>query len=114
LIDEFSETFDQLALLSWPLEDWDGLVAMGRFLAFAYTYHYLNWFSKTGIIRWHVISGRRLALIGAVYVAALGVYAYDYHVGLVALFVLSLVHVLLEFPLDLQTMAAVARWPLRV
>src|SRR5262245_5641813 len=28
--------------------NWDLVVAIGRFIAFAYTYHYLNWFSKTG------------------------------------------------------------------
>jgi hypothetical protein len=36
-----------------------------RFIAFAYTYHYLNWFSKTDIIRWHVVSQRRIAGLGA-------------------------------------------------
>ena len=31
-----------------------GLIVM-RLIAFAYTYHYLNWFSKTSIIKWHEI-----------------------------------------------------------
>jgi len=26
-----------------------------RFIGFAYTYHYLNWFSKTSVIRWHEV-----------------------------------------------------------
>jgi hypothetical protein len=27
-----------------------------RLIAFAYTYHYLKWFSKTSVIKWHEIS----------------------------------------------------------
>jgi hypothetical protein len=85
------------------------MVAFGRFLAFAYTYHYLNWFSKTGIIRWHEVSGARLTAISGIYIASLALYAYDYRVGLTALFALSLIHVLLEFPLDVRTIAALGR-----
>lgn len=109
--DVFGSVFDQLAMLTAAPNEWSSLVAIGRFLGFAYTYHYLNWFSKTGVIRWHVVSGARLAAIGALYVAALALYAYDYRVGLEALFFLSLVHVLLEFPLDLRTIAALAGRP---
>ena len=101
--------FDQLGMLTggWSAHDeWDTMVAIGRFLAFAYTYHYLNWFSKTGIIRWHEVSAARLAAIGSIYIASLGLYAYDYRAGLTALFALSLLHVLLEFPLDMRTLAA--------
>ena len=29
------------------------------FLAFAYTYHYLNWFSKTLIIKWHQVAKKK-------------------------------------------------------
>jgi len=35
-----------------------------RFIAFAYTYHYLNWFSKTEIIKWHLVPKKWL--IGSV------------------------------------------------
>jgi hypothetical protein len=83
------------------------LVAIGRFLAFAYTYHYLNWFSKTGVIRWHEISRARMAGIGALWLASVGLYAYDYATGLAALFFLSIVHVFLEFPLDARTLVDV-------
>lgn len=79
------------------------LVAIGRFLGFAYTYHYLNWFSKTGVIRWHEISAARMAGIGVLWLASVGLYAYDYATGLAALFFLSIVHVFLEFPLDART-----------
>ncbi|HJQ85356.1 MAG TPA: hypothetical protein VKA21_14820, partial [Candidatus Binatia bacterium] len=89
-----------------PPMSWPAFVAIGRFLGFAYTYHYLNWFSKTGIIRWHVMSRRRIALVGGLYVASVAVYGWDYQVGIIALFLLSLIHVLLELPLDLQTIGA--------
>ena len=49
-----------------------------------------------------------MAAIGVAYVAAVALYAVDYHVGIMALFFLSLVHVLLESPLDLRTAAALA------
>ena len=83
------------------------IIAVGRFLGFAYTYHYLNWFSKTGVIRWHQISGTRMASIGVLWVASVALYAYDYETGLVALFFLSIVHVFLEFPLDARTFVEV-------
>jgi hypothetical protein len=83
------------------------VVAIGRFLGFAYTYHYLNWFSKTGIIRWHEVSRTRLAGIVALWLASIGLYAYDYATGLAALFFLSIVHVFLEFPLDARTLVDV-------
>ena len=36
-----------------------------RFIAFAYTYHYLNWFTKTRVIGWADILRRRgLTIIG--------------------------------------------------
>ena len=74
-----------------------------RFLAFAYTYHYLNWFSKTSIIGWHQISARRTAAILSIWVGSLGLYAYDYVLGLGWLFLLSFGHVVLEFPLNFRS-----------
>jgi len=81
----------------------DALIAIGRFLGFAYTYHYLNWFSKTGVIRWHEISTARMAGVVLLWLASVGLYAWDYATGLAALFFLSIVHVFLEFPLDART-----------
>jgi hypothetical protein len=83
------------------------VVAIGRFLGFAYTYHYLNWFSKTGVIRWHEVSRTRMAGIVALWLASIALYAYDYATGLAALFFLSIVHVFLEFPLDTRTLVDV-------
>lgn len=70
------------------------------FLSFAYTYHYLNWFSKTEIIKWHLIPRRRLVLIAALYVISIGVYLIDFRTGFIVLGFLSLIHVLLELPLN--------------
>jgi hypothetical protein len=71
-----------------------------RFIAFAYTYHYLNWFSKTSIIRWHKVGLARLAVIGGLWLAAVGIYTYNYSLGYKVLFCLSFMHVYLEFPLN--------------
>lgn len=71
------------------------------FIAFCYTYHYLNWFSKTSIIRWNKnISKGKLALVLAVWCSALLLYWHDYKIGFAALFTLSLIHVFFEFPLN--------------
>lgn len=76
-----------------------GIMIM-RFIAFAYTYHYLNWFSKTSIIKWHEVGTARLAAIAALWAACVGIYVYDYAMGVRLLLCLSLVHVYLEFPLN--------------
>jgi hypothetical protein len=90
-----------LALLPSTGPDADSaIMAVGRFLGFAYTYHYLNWFSKTGVIRWHEIGAARMAMIGGLWLVSVALYWYDYATGLAALFFLSIVHVFFEFPLD--------------
>ena len=74
-----------------------------RFIAFAYTYHYLNWFSKTGIIRWHVVSQRRIAGLVALWLVSLALYAWSWQWGYVGLLGLSVAHVILEYPLNWKT-----------
>ena len=75
---------------------------MQVFIAFAYTYHYLNWFSKTSIIGWHKnITAGRLATIILFWLASIFLYWYDYAVGLTVLLFLSTLHVFLEFPLNI-------------
>ncbi|CAN5314866.1 hypothetical protein BH11PSE4_BH11PSE4_11130 [soil metagenome] len=69
-------------------------------LAFAYTYHYLNWFIKADVIRWTDVSASRLALVIAASAASTALYFYDYAFGFTFLLALSLVHILLEFPLN--------------
>lgn len=85
-----------------------GGVAVMRLIAFAYTYHYLNWFSKTSIIRWHEVPKRRLVAIVAAWVGSVAVYVYDYTMGLSLLYMVSLLHVLLEFPLNHRSFAGIA------
>ena len=75
------------------------LAVMGL-IAFAYTYHYLNWFSKTSIIQWHNIPRSRFVAVILIWLASVAAFAYDYRVGLRWLFFLSFTHVLLEFPLN--------------
>jgi hypothetical protein len=69
-------------------------------LAFVYTYHYLNWFIKADVIRWYKIPRPRLALVAGASAAATALYFYDYGTGFMVLLALSLVHVVLEFPLN--------------
>ena len=77
-------------------------------LSFTYTYHYLNWFIKERVINWHKIPKLRLLTILAISVAATGLYLYDYGLGLTVLFSLSLLHVVLEFPLNAVTIRRLA------
>jgi hypothetical protein len=81
--------------------------AVMRLIAFAYTYHYLNWFSKTSIIGWHRVTRVRATAILVAWTAAVALYAFDYTLGLSVLYILSVLHVLLEFPLDHQTFAGI-------
>jgi len=69
-------------------------------LSFVYTYHYLNWFIKADVIRWAAVPKPRLAAIAVLSLAATGLYLYNYVYGFFLLFLLSLMHVLLEFPLN--------------
>lgn len=62
-----------------------GILLM-RFIAFAYLYHYLNWFSKTEIIRWHKVPKIRFIVVIGLWIAACGIYLYDYALGLTFLF----------------------------
>ncbi len=83
--------------------------AVMGFIAFAYTYHYLNWFSKTSIIQWHRIPRRRFAGVIVLWIASLGCYACSYRLGLRWLYFLSMTHVLLEFPLNHQSILTIGK-----
>jgi hypothetical protein len=82
-------------------------IRIGRFIAFAYTYHYFNWFSKTSVIRWHEVPRARMVVMLVVWIASVALYAIDYGIGLRWLLLLSFAHVLLEFPLDHKTFLAI-------
>ncbi len=90
-----------------------GILLM-RFIAFAYLYHYLNWFSKTEVIKWHQVPRKRLIAVVVLWVASLALYAYDYAIGLQWLFFLSFSHVLLEFPLNYISIAGSGRETLNI
>lgn len=78
------------------------------FIAFAYTYHYLNWFSKTSIIGWGKnLSGSKLKTILAIWAVSSALYIYNFKIGFIALSFLSLAHVFLEFPLNITSMKGI-------
>jgi hypothetical protein len=74
-----------------------------QFIAFAYTYHYLNWFSKTSIIQWHKTTKIKFSFIILIWIFSVLLYIYNYKTGLYWLYLLSLTHVILEFPLDITS-----------
>lgn len=83
-----------------------GILIM-RFIAFAYMYHYLNWFSKTEIIRWHQVPKARFIFVIVLWVISLALYAYNYSMGFEWLFFLSFLHVLFEFPLNVVSITGI-------
>ena len=84
-------------------------IAIMRFIAFAYTYHYLNWFSKTTVIKWNQISKQRLIVIIALWILSIALYVFSYKIGFYALFLLSMLHVFFEFPLNHQTFIGIGK-----
>ncbi|HEY0029327.1 MAG TPA: hypothetical protein VGC65_01115 [Bacteroidia bacterium] len=84
-------------------------IAIMRFIAFAYTYHYLNWFSKTTVIKWNEISRQRMIIIILLWVLSVVLYYFSYKIGFYALFLLSMLHVFFEFPLNHQTFIGIGK-----
>jgi len=84
-------------------------VGVMRLIAFAYLYHYLNWFSKTSIIKWHEITRWRATAIVSTWLGCGLAYLYDVRLGFGILYVLSMLHVFLEFPLNHQTFVEIAK-----
>jgi hypothetical protein len=85
-----------------------GFVSM-RFIAFAYTYHYLNWFSKTSVIKWHLVPKKTLIITVLLWLFSISLYMFDYNLGLKALFFLSFLHVFLEFPLNIVSFSGIGK-----
>lgn len=84
------------------------IIKIQTFIAFAYTYHYLNWFSKTSLIGWNKnLSRNYIVLIFALWFASIALYLYSYRLGVLALFFLSMFHVIVEFPLNIITIREV-------
>jgi len=80
-----------------------------RFIAFAYTYHYLNWFSKTTVIKWNDVSKKRMGIIITLWILSVALYAFSYKTGFYALFLLSMLHVFLEFPLNYRSFIGIGQ-----
>jgi hypothetical protein len=83
-------------------------LSIARFIAFAYTYHYLNWFSKTEVIKWHKVPLKWLLAVIALWIFSVALYLYDYKTGLMALYFLSLLHVFYEFPLNYRSIIGIS------
>jgi hypothetical protein len=80
------------------------------FIAFAYTYHYLNWFSKTSVIGWHKkLTQKRSITIALLWIGSVALYMYHYKIGFTLLLFLSFVHVFMEFPLNVISIRAVGQ-----
>ena len=80
-------------------------------LSFVYTYHYLNWFIKADVIRWSNMPRRRVVGVAILSVASTAFCFYNYALGITVLLLVSLMHVLLEFPLNtiaIRELAALA------
>lgn len=73
------------------------------FLSYIYTYHYLNWFSKAEIIHWYKIPQPRMVIIVVFYILSLSIYISSYTIGFLIILLLSYMHVMLEFPLNVQS-----------
>ena len=84
-------------------------LSVGRFIAFAYTYHYLNWFSKTSVIKWHQVPRNWLVTVILLWVLSVVLYVYNYKTGLMALYFLSMLHVFLEFPLNYRSVIGIGQ-----
>lgn len=78
------------------------------FIAFAYTYHYLNWFSKTSVIGWaKTLELKKMILVLGIWILSIALYLYNYQTGLMVLFILSMIHVLAEFPLNVLSIKTI-------
>ncbi|MEY3417913.1 MAG: hypothetical protein RL711_1941 [Bacteroidota bacterium] len=99
---------EELANVDGVYQSGVGIMVM-RFIAFAYTYHYLNWFSKTSVIKWHEVPKLRLLVVVFAWCSAMAIYIYDYSLGFMVMYLLSFLHVLLEFPLNHKTIIGIVK-----
>lgn len=79
------------------------------FIAFAYTYHYLNWFSKTSVIQWHKIDKKKMYTTLILWAICCFMFYFNYRIGLAAIYVLSMLHIILEFPLNISSIRSLFR-----
>lgn len=100
---------EQLVFLSGKsISDVSAVLKVQIFIAFAYTYHYLNWFVKTSVIGWaRSLRLKNILFVSAIWILSIALYLYNYQMGLTVLFVLSMLHVLAEFPLNVLSVRTV-------
>jgi hypothetical protein len=84
-----------------------GFFKVQSFIAFAYTYHYLNWFSKTSVIKWHQVPKKKFVVSAVLWAASIMLYVVDYRLGFAAIFALSILHIVLEFPLNFVSIRSI-------
>lgn len=84
-----------------------GFFKVQSFVAFAYTYHYLNWFSKTSIIKWHQVEKKKFVVSAILWAVSIGLYFVDFRLGFAAIFALSVLHIVLEFPLNFVSIRSI-------
>lgn len=78
------------------------------FMSFIYCYHYLNWFSKTTVIKWHkMLNLKKSIAIIAIWIASLLVYYIDFKLGFLVSLFLGFMHVILEFPLNILSIKGI-------
>ncbi|OUS20045.1 hypothetical protein A9Q93_02040 [Nonlabens dokdonensis] len=75
------------------------------FISFIYCYHYLNWFSKTTVIKWHkMLDKKKMIAIVVIWITVMFLYWYDFGLGLLISLFLGFIHVILEFPLNMYSL----------
>lgn len=95
--DTFGKVFGVLGV-----DDVGAASALLGFTAFAYAYHYLNWFLKARTIGWSTMTAERRILLGAIWALIAVAYVIDVRLGLLVSLPLSFGHVLLEMPLNVS------------
>ena len=78
-----------------------------RFIAFTYMYHFLNWFSKTSVIKWHETKPPILFALLGIWVGILVLYWVDITLSLNIIYIFGLLHVILEYPLNHQSFVGI-------
>lgn len=78
------------------------------FMSFIYLYHYLNWFSKTTVIKWHkLLNLKKSIAIVVIWVASLLLYFINFKLGFLVSLFLSFMHLILEFPLNMMSIKGI-------
>jgi hypothetical protein len=101
MLDRAHETFGTM-FSALGVRNVEAASALLGFTAFAYAYHYLNWFLKARTIGWATMYVRRRVLLGSVWSVIAIAYVIDVRLGLLVSLPLSFGHVLLEMPLNVS------------